>query len=287
MVFLASDRHKVVVSPVRLTVAGGNRHGRGPVEEHRAPGGDRVDLHGSSLRRHLIVILLAGAGYAAATAGGAPNAARVLCVALLAALFRTWVVGLRTRRLAARLRDDAATYAIQAAPDRADLDELLTLVDRIWDNHRHLPDLLAGAETRVLLDRAVTEAGEALRRRQRLREIRADLGARSSSGLPSDSVAVLADREQRTRAEGLWNSAGQEVGRHLAALRATADAGTELLRERELGAAARRTRAALDEVEAPGPPVDERASTRLDRRTGVYVAAYRDLARRYGAEMYA
>jgi hypothetical protein len=288
MVFLAGDRRKVVISPKRLRVAGGTKRLRGPVEEHRASGHDLVELHGSSLRGHLVVLLAAGAGCVVTTATGAPALTRLLVgLLLLATLARTWTVALRTRRIAHRLRHDEATFALTATPDRATLDEALTLVDRIWHNQRLLPDLLGPVDTVPLLERAVAETAAALRRRQRLREIRAEQGTRKTAGLPASSAAVLAHQEQRTRAAGLWADADREVHQHLAALRATADAGTDLMREVELGHAARRTRAALDDVEAGAGPVADRAGTEMDRQTTAYVTAYRELTRRYGAEVYA
>jgi hypothetical protein len=192
MVFLAGDRDKLVVSDERLVVPGGSVTRHGPAEEARARGRDRVDLPGSSFRTHLVAVAVTGLACAVALSLDAVTAARICGLLLVAATVRAALVHRHTSRIAARLRDGSA-WAIRDTEDRATFTAALT----------------------VLPAADVEEIGTLLRRRQRLREIRAELDARGTAGLPPGCLE--ADREHRARTEELWAETDHALRERLAA----------------------------------------------------------------------
>ncbi|WP_285680007.1 hypothetical protein [Actinoplanes sp. NBRC 103695] len=193
MVFLAGDRDKIVVSDERLVVPGGAVTWHGPIEEARARGRDQVDVPGSSFRAYLVAVAVTGLTCAVALSLDALTAARVCGLLLLAATVRAALIHRHTSQIAARLRDGSA-YAISDPEDRATFTSALT----------------------VLPAAQVEEIGALLRRRQRLREIRAELDARGTAGLPPGCLE--ADREHRARTDELWAETEHALGERLTAV---------------------------------------------------------------------
>lgn len=192
MVFLASDRDKIVVADERLVVPGGSVRWHGSIPETRARGRDRVDVHGSAFRAHLVAVAVTGLTCAVALSLDLGTAARVCGLLLVAATVRAALVHRHTSQIAARLRAGTA-YTIRDAEDRATFLAALGLVP--------------AADVR--------EIGVLLRRRQRLREIRDELAARGAVGLPPGCRE--ADREQRARADELWAETEHALSERLAA----------------------------------------------------------------------
>jgi hypothetical protein len=283
--FVISDRHKVVVSDRALPVAGGRVRRHGPVHEVQARGDDTIGLHGSSFASHLGALLTAGIVCAIAASVGAEPVARIAVLVLIVAVVRAAVVLRRTDRTARLLRDGSAGLVVISAPeDRDDLEVTLKYVGQIWEHRRRIDGL---PDPSPLLTQAVREVGLALRRRQDLRIIRADIAGLIRDGLTVGSAALEADRLQSSRADMLWKEAHRDVAGHLAGLYETVEAGAALVREIELGDAARRTRNALDAVQAGGGvPIGEGASANLERQTRAFAEAYRKLSVRYGHDLY-
>ncbi|GAB7039369.1 MULTISPECIES: hypothetical protein [Catenuloplanes] len=273
--YLLTDPDRTVVCARPVAVPGGKRVRRGWITEVRLPAGARLGRHGDALAGRVITGLGLGLLCAVFTVLDLPDAARVSCVALLGAFAWLGVAYRRTNRLARLVRAPGPAHVLTADEDRDDLHTAVRLAERVWAHRVALP---AGDSARAL-GRAIEELAALLVQRQRLREIWAGLDRHSDANLPADSPAVLAARAQGERADALWSDLDGQVRRHLTALRVAAETGAGLIREMELGDAARRTRAALDDLGAPAP------STPASLDTG-FAAAYRDLAARYGRDLY-
>ncbi|MFI5841552.1 hypothetical protein ACIA8K_17780 [Catenuloplanes sp. NPDC051500] len=169
-------------------------------------------------------------------------------------------------------------HVLTSDEDRHDLHRGLRLAERIWADRAVLN---LDGDTERLLGTAVRDLAGALVQRQRLREIWNGIDRHDDAGLPPDSPAVLAARLQGDRADALWAELDREVQAHLTSLKAAAESGASLIREIELGDAARRTRVALDSL---GAPTAATPTTGLSAET--FANAYRDLAARYGHDLY-
>lgn len=273
--YLLTDPDRTVVSARPVSVPGGRRVRRGWITEVRLPAGARLGRHGDALAGRVITVLGLGLLCATFTVMDLPVAARVTCVALLAAFGWLGVAYRRTNRLARLVLAAGPAHVLTADEDRDDLHTAVRLAERVWAHRVALP---AGDSARAL-GRTIEDLAALLVQRQRLREIWTGLDRHSDTDLPADSPAVRAARVQGERADALWSDLDGRVARHLTALRVAAETGAGLIREIELGDAARRTRAALDDLGAPAPS----SAATLD--TG-FAAAYRDLAARYGRDLY-
>ncbi|MDP9793416.1 hypothetical protein J2S43_001928 [Catenuloplanes nepalensis] len=273
--YLLSDPDRTVVSARPVSVPGGRRVRRGWLTEVRLPAGARLGRHGDALAGRMISVLGLGLLCALLAILDLPVAARVTCVALLAAFGWLGVAYRRTNRLA-RLVRGTDVHVLTSDEDRDDLHTAVRLAQRVWAHRVALP---SGDSARAL-GRSIEELAALLVQRQRLREIWTGLDRHSDADLPADSPAVRAARQQGERADALWSDLDGQVKRHLTALRNAAETGAGLIREIEFGDAARHTRAALDDLGAPAVP-----SPVSDLDSG-FVSAYRDLAARYGRDLY-
>ncbi|WP_033338535.1 hypothetical protein [Catenuloplanes japonicus] len=283
--WLLSDADRTIVSGRSVAVPGGRRTRRGWLVEVSPPAGNRLGRHGNLLTARVVTVLGLGLLCAVFTVADLLVPARIACLALLAAFAWTGVAYHRTNRLAALIhagsaREPAAddVIVLTSAEERDDLDRGLRLTERIWADRAALN---LGDGTGVLLGNAVRDLAAVLVQRQRLREIWNGIDRHDDAGLPQDSPAVLAARQQGERADALWAELDRDVKRHLGSLHAAAETGASLLREIALGDAARRTRVALDALGAPDSPAP---STGLGAEA--YATAYRDLATRYGRDLY-
>ncbi len=171
--------------------------------------------------------------------------------------------------------------------DRETMLRCLEIAHRIrgtWPVLRHMIDPgLAGPQ----LTRALADLAGVLARRQEIRGLRDELAAVRATGLAADSPAVRALAEQRRQVDVLWREVDADVEQHATRLRATAVAGERLAREQRVGAAARAAGHAVARLSAGRAPAltvpDDPAGQELADRTAAVVAAYRELADRYGA----
>ncbi|MDR7276758.1 hypothetical protein [Catenuloplanes atrovinosus] len=272
--YLLSDPDRTVVAARPVAVPGGRRVRRGWLTEVRVPVGHRLGRHGDALSARLITVLGLGLLCAVFAVLDLTVAARVTVLALLVAFGWLGVAYRRVNRLAALVRG-AGAHVLTADEERDDLRTAVRLAERVWAHRAAMPS----ADTARVLGRGIEELAAVLVQRQRLRRIRDGLHRHSHAGLPADSPAVLAAREQGERADALLSDLDGQVARQLTALRNAAETGAGLIREITLGDAARRTRAALDSLEPAAPASD------VDAGTG-FVTAYRDLAARYGHDLY-
>jgi hypothetical protein len=316
--WLLSDAERTVVSTRPVSVPGGRRTRRGWLVEVTMPAGNRLGRHGVLLSTRVVTVLGLGLLCAVFTVADLLVPARVACLALLAAFVWTGVAYRRTNRLAALVRGGSApgpatgsapaprtlrlitssvrrritgsvtagdahsadgdVHVLTSTEDRQDLYRGLRLAERIWTDRAVLH---LDGDAGPVLGAAVRDLAGALVQRQRLREIWNGIDRHDDAGLPHDSPAVLAARQQGERADALWADLDREVNVHLGSLTAAAESGASLIREIELGNAARRTRVALDSL---GAPSSSAPVTGLGAEA--FANAYRDLATRYGRDLY-
>lgn len=282
--YVGADENAFVVSsrPLKLAAGRGLRRRHGsmvevvPVE----PGGPSLRGVAAPLVAFLAALNLL------LTALGLPWAlpaavSAVVLVVIIRALQRANARGV----LAAPAAGDG--HVLHAWADRETMARCLTVAKRIrrtWPGLRHMID---PAQADPQLARALAGLAGVLARRQEIRRLREELAAVRADGLAADSPAVRALREQRDQVEALWCDVDAEVEQHATRLRATAVAGEQLIREQQVGrtasdasvavarlSAGREVAAALTE-DAPGRDLAD--------RTEAVIAAYRDLADRYGA----
>ncbi len=176
-----------------------------------------------------------------------------------------------------------AAHVLHAVPDRQTFARCVAMADRIRATWPALRDMIDPGVAEPLLRRALWELAGVLGRRQEIRRLRAELGDVRLTGLPADSPAVRALREQRAEVERLWRDADADVERHCARLRTAVAAGEDLIREQQVGRTARDAQLVLARLSTAGAPVAGAAGEDLADRTAAVTAAYRELAARYGA----
>lgn len=175
---------------------------------------------------------------------------------------------------------DAAVVLVADA-DRETFARCLATAHRIRSSWPALPDMIDPGHAEVLLCRALWDLAGVLARRQQIRRVRAELYAIRVDGLPADSPAVAALREQRRDIEGLWRQVDTAVRRHAELLAEAAAAGDALIREQRVGRAARDAQLIVAQLAAARAPAHA-AGQDLAERTAAVTAAYLELAARYG-----
>lgn len=274
---IGADGDKIVVSPqpLRLRRGRARRYRQGSVTEvvpRAGSGRTRAERLRSSSQLTLVLIVL---GAVLSTLGVPWWAAVAGSVTLVAAVAAGQARAAQAGAFA--LPRDPEARVLVAPPERAAYSRALAMARRVrrtWPALRNMIDIADADRT---LTAALRDLAEVMARRQQLRRLREELGAGAGHGLPADSPALRALKEQRDRVGELWRTSGDEANRILAGIHATALAGESFVRELHVHETARDAELALSRLAPPAGPSPDTAPA-LAERTAAVVAAYRELA---------
>lgn len=293
--YVGVDAEKVIVGrdPLRMRTGRARGHRWGSLVEVvpvRPNGRTRDDRIRSASRLALALVVVSAVSSAAGIAwwlaacvalgvlvASAHAQARAAEVAVLA-LPRRRVGDPATDRLAT---DRHPAQVLYAREERHAFVATMTAAKRLqrtWPPLQHLIDV---DDAERMLNRALADLAEVLGRRQQLRRLRAELSTADDSSLPPGSQAVAALHVQRARIEQVWRETGQEANRHIRGIEAAAAAGENLIREQQIGLAARDAERALAHLTASAVPAGASTAPELADRTAAVIEAYRELADRY------
>jgi len=284
VLFVGSDREKIVVSPYPIKMRSGRarlrREGSVVGVVPVAPSGrSREDRVRFSSQVALVLLVVTAVLSVVGVPWWAGAAGSVALVAFLsvrqARAARVGVLALPRAADSGEFGGDDS-FVLHAAEERAAYGRALAVARRVrltWPALRHMID---AEQADLDLTAALRDLAAIMARRQQIRRLREELGAASRHDLPADSPAVQALAEQRLRVEGLWRSSAEAANRIMAGINAAALAGENLIREERIGQTARDAELAISRLTAAAPPAD--SGPALAERTAAVIAAYRELA---------
>jgi hypothetical protein len=271
------DAEKVVVAayPLKMRRGRGRRRRTGSVTELiavPASGRGREARIKFASQLALVLVVLSAVLDAAGIPWWTAGLGSVLIVALVAG---QQARDARAGLVAVPPGDDR--YMLVTAQERTAYTGALGVARRIRRTWPALAPMIDPVDADQALTRALDDLAAILARRQELRRLRAELDRVDHRGVPTDSPAVRALLEQRSRVDELWRETGATANRILAGLNAVALAGDNLLREQRIGVAANRAEATIAQLSV-AHPVPHTATDELADRTAAVIAAYRELA---------
>lgn len=285
LLYIGHDHTMAIVSTAPLTVDRGraDTHRWGRVVEMTPPKPAATGLTASSIPPWAIVLLVVSCVLVLFDLRLCPLPILAAIVALGVSVYRAEQQRRPGVIVAPSIEREADQHVLLVSHE-----ERTTLSAAIEQGKRISQTLpaLAGMIDEAAAERAVASAlfdlAEVLERRQELRASADDLRRQHHHGLPPDSPTVAKLLAQRERVAQVAAEVDADVARRLAGLEATARAGENFIREREIHQVTSAVDHTLSSLAPPDLPRQPDSGAELAEQVDAVLAAYRELNDRYG-----